>query len=408
MSNSTERKGGLVLWSPVLTMMGCSFISYVDRQVLAVLSPSILRETGLTVQNYAEVVGFFSVLYMVGNPVWGVILDRIGLRRGMTFSVTIWTAASAAHGFLTGFWGFAAARSMLGFGEGATFPGGLRTATDSLPLEKRSRGIALAYSGGSLGAILTPLLVTPIAVAFGWRAAFLFTGLLGVGWLAVWRRVSRPSILPAGETPGGKTTLPRLTEARFWALVFGYALGAFPLSYVLYVAPLYLAKAIGYSQADLGKVLWLPPLGWETGYFFWGWVADRFAATEMRPARLFVMLAVLSLPLAVTAQVRNVAVVLALLFFAMFIAAGFVVLSLRTGTMSYPREHTALVAGIGAGSWSAAVALVLPALGRMFDRGLFAESFVVVSLIPIIGAVGWFYFSARSQSVDPILTSDAR
>lgn len=378
-----------VSWLPVLTMMGCSFISYVDRQVLAVLSPSILRDTGLSVQDYATVVSFFSVLYMLGNPVWGYWLDRLGLRWGMTISVSLWTVASTVHAGLSGFWGFAAARAALGFGEGATFPGGLRTATDSLPPEKQSRGIALAYSGGSLGALVTPLLITPIAVAYGWRGAFVFTGFLGILWLSVWRWVSRPELLPTLERRRTSTPLPRLDEGRLWALVCGYALGAIPLSYVLYVAPLYLAKVLGYSQAALGRVLWIPPLGWEVGYFFWGWVADRFATEEARPVRFFALLAVLSLPLSMTAQVGRDWLVLLMLFLAMFAASGFVVFSLRTGTMSYSREHTGLVAGIGAGSWSALVALVMPLLGRMFDRGMYSESFLMVSLIPVAGAAGW-------------------
>ena len=113
---------------------------------------------------------------MIGNPVWGRVLDRVGLRRGMTSAVSLWTIASAAHAFAGGFWSLGVARGVLGFGEGATFPGGLRTVVQTLPAEKRSRGIALAYSGGSLGAVVTPILVTPIAAAFGWRGAFWFTG----------------------------------------------------------------------------------------------------------------------------------------------------------------------------------------------------------------------------------------
>jgi ACS family hexuronate transporter-like MFS transporter len=81
-------------------------------------------------------------------------------------------------------WGFALARALLGFGEGATFPGGLR-ATQALPQAQRSRGMAVAYSGASLEAILTPLVVTPVALAYGWRAAFLCTGLAGAVWLAL-------------------------------------------------------------------------------------------------------------------------------------------------------------------------------------------------------------------------------
>ncbi|MEO8659552.1 MAG: MFS transporter [Bryobacteraceae bacterium] len=391
-------------WLPVVTMMGASLLSYIDRQTLAVLAPTILRDTGLSVQQYAIIVSCFSLFYMAGNPLWGYWLDRLGLRRGMTLSVSLWTAASALHATLSGFWGFSAARALLGFGEGATFPGGLRTAMDSLPPHRQSRGIALAYSGGSLGAIVTPLLVTPIAVSWGWRAAFVCTGVFGAAWLLLWRFVSQPSRLPQRHHEAQATPLPRLTEGRFWALVFGYALGAIPLSYVLYIAPLYLGKVLHYSQSDLGKVLWIPPLGWEVGYFFWGWVADRFAMADPRPTRFFVLLAVLSLPLALTPQAGAGAAVLALLFFAMFAAAGFVVFSLRSGAMSYPREHTGLVAGIGAGSWSALVAIVMPLFGSMFDRGLYAESFLLVSLIPLAGAAGWWY-AGRTTSGSAVTAS---
>src|SRR5207247_5540602 len=114
------------------------------------------------------------------------LLDYAGLRLGMLLAVGIWTAASASHAWVTGFVGFAIARAVLGFGEGAAFPGALRTASEALPPNRQSRGMALGYSGASLGAIITPLLVTPIANAFGWRFAFLITGGFGVAWLAMW------------------------------------------------------------------------------------------------------------------------------------------------------------------------------------------------------------------------------
>ena len=54
---------------------------------------------------------------------------------------------------------------------------------------------------------------------------------------------------------------------------------------------------MGVSQEDLAKFLWVPPLGWEVGYFFWGWVSDRFATEKDRPLGLYVLLTVLALPL---------------------------------------------------------------------------------------------------------------
>src|SRR5205823_2932636 len=141
--------------------------------------------TGLSAERYAQVVSAFSIAYMLANPVWGSWLDYVGLRAGMLMAVALWSAASASHAWMSGFLGFAAARSLLGFGEGATFPGGLRAAMDSLPPDSQSRGIAIAYSGGSLGAIIAPAVVVPIALTFGWRAAFFLSGALGLLWLAM-------------------------------------------------------------------------------------------------------------------------------------------------------------------------------------------------------------------------------
>src|SRR5437588_4356225 len=121
---------GWGIWVASVAMMLCSWLSYVDRQILAVLSPMILRDTGLTAQSYAEIVSAFSIAYMVANPLWGSILDFIGMRAGMLAAEAIWTIASTSHAWMAGFAGFAAARALLGLGEGATFPGGLRAAMD--------------------------------------------------------------------------------------------------------------------------------------------------------------------------------------------------------------------------------------------------------------------------------------
>jgi MFS transporter, ACS family, hexuronate transporter len=385
---------GWRMWVASSVMMICSWLSYVDRQILAVLSPVILADTGLTAERYAEVVSAFSIAYMISNPLWGSILDYIGLRAGMLIAVAVWTVASASHAWLGGFIGFAAARAVLGLGEGATFPGGLRTAIESLPPDRQSRGIAISYSGGSLGAILTPLMVTPIAARYGWRFAFLLSGFLGLVWLAAWWSIARPPYLPANARKPHRIMWPDLRERRFWALVSSYALGAVSLGPILYLAPLYLNRVLGLTQSQLGTVLWVPPLGWEVGYFIWGWAADRYAPKAERPVRFFAILAVLSLPLAAVTTLTSTIAVLALFFWAMFIASGFVVLSLRTAARAYPQEQTALVAGIGAGSWSAIVALILPVLGRWFDQQLYATTFVILSVIPILGTAAWCLLTA--------------
>ncbi len=197
-----------------------------------------------------------------------------GVRIGLIAAVALWTCASVSHAFAATAVTFALARAALGFGEGATFPGGLRTATQTLHPDQRARGVALAYSGGSLGAVLTPLVVTPIALRWGWRGAFLCTGLFGVTWLVVWAFVSRDARLKAPPR-AVEIEAPRLADPSVWGFMAAYAFGGLPLGFVLYGAPLYLGRHLGFDQAALGHVLWIPPLGWEVGYFFWGWIIDR-------------------------------------------------------------------------------------------------------------------------------------
>lgn len=395
---------GWRVWWPVLMMTACSFLSYLDRQVLAVLSPTILAELNLDARSYSEIISAFSVAYMLGNPVWGAILDRVGLRRGMTLAVTIWTIACGAHAMLSGFLGFAIARAVLGFGEGATFPGGLRTAMDWLPPKSQSRGIAVAYSGGSLGAIVTPLVVTPIALAYGWRAAFIATGVAGLAWVLLWRGTVDFSAAAHGRL-SERIALPNPFERRFWSLVASYGLAALPIGLILYLAPLYLARVLGFTQSGLGRVLWLPPLGWEVGYFFWGWFADRFAARNPRPVWLFFTLAAIGLPQITITMFRSSAVALGLMFWAMFVASGFVVVSLRTSALAYPREQTGLVAGIGAGSWSAVVAMLLPSLGHMFDMKHYANAFLFVGIVPVFGTFCWWALTLPERALLDIDTT---
>jgi ACS family hexuronate transporter-like MFS transporter len=381
-------------------MMLCSWISYVDRQILAVLSPTILADTGMDTAAYATVVSAFSFAYMLGNPLWGSLLDYMGVRIGMLLAVSIWTIASASHSVLGGFLGFALARAVLGFGEGATFPGGFRTAMDSLPPNKQARGIAISYSGGSLGAILAPIMVVPVAAAFGWRAAFLVTGALGLVWLAIWWFIARPPYLPAHSSRSEKIAWPNLFERRYWMLVCAYGLGAFALGPILYLAPLYLNRTLGVSQTELGKILWAPPLGWEIGYFFWGWVSDRLLADGRSPLSLYLLLTLMNLPLAAATWTSSVPVVVLLFFWAMFIASGFVVISLRTGARMYPSGQMSMVAGLAAGSWSALVALMLPVLGGWFDQKLYTRTFVFVSIMPMVGILGWWLLN-RTEDDSP-------
>jgi len=369
-------------------MMLVSTISYIDRNTLALLIPTIQRETGLSAEGYGYVVSAFSVAYMIGNPVWGVFLDRVELRLGMSLAVGLWSLASAGHAWAGSFLSLAVLRFVLGFGEGATFPGSLRTVLQTLPPQSRARGTALSYSGGSLGAIITPILMTPIALWLGWRGGFLFTGFLGLAWLAWWWILSRRDDMAFQRHEGASVFAPvNFKDRRLWGTLASYSMGAVPLGFVLYSASLYLSARFGLSQADLGKVLWIPPLGWECGYFFWGWLLDRMGPASVR--RILRISMWLSLPLIAAPYVSSLPLLMFQFFFAMFVTSGFIIPSITHATRIVPAASTSLVAGLSAGAFSLLTAMTAPVFGRLFDQHRYEAAFLLAAIFPVMGYWIW-------------------
>jgi ACS family hexuronate transporter-like MFS transporter len=62
-------------WIPTVAMMLVSLISYIDRNTLALLIPTIMRETHRSAEQYGFIVSAFSIAYIVGSPLWGMLLD---------------------------------------------------------------------------------------------------------------------------------------------------------------------------------------------------------------------------------------------------------------------------------------------------------------------------------------------
>lgn len=381
-------------------MMLVSTISYVDRNAIAVLIPTIQKETGLTGQQYGWIVAAFSYAYMFGNPLWGMLLDRLGVRMGMTIAVAGWSVASALHAMAGGAMSFALLRTGLGFCEGATFPGALRTVMQTLSPEQRSRGIALSYSGGSLGAILTPFIVTPIALAYGWRTAFWFTGVAGGAWLVWWWMLCRrPDLALKPAVEAGEFVW---RDRRVAAFIAAYAMGAVPLGFILYMAGLYLSKVFLLSQAELGKLLWIPPLGWECGYFFWGWWIDRWVkrgvAVDEACRRAFAIGVVAIVPFALAPGIGSLPWFMAELFLTMFVTGAFIVGGIAYATHAFGNGRAGLIAGLGAGSFSALTALTAPVFGSFFDQKHYAWAFWVATLFPVAGFFIWRMFRAEPLS----------
>lgn len=405
-------------------MLLLSFLSYVDRSVLAILSPTILADLHLSATQYGYAILVFSLCYMIANPIWGFWMDRVGLWITTLAAVLIWSLASGGHGLMLSFAGMCIARGILGFGEGAAFPAGLKTVAETLPLSKRSFGLGIAYSGGSLGAALTPLVIIPIALRYGWRYAFALTALMGLAWITLWlilratgwytTSASTQSTFSDPIPAASRPTISRWNRNLFAAAAV-YGLGAAPLAFGLYAAPLYLTRVLHLDQRTLGYLLWIPPAGWEAGYLFFGHVADRLrqrsTGQPSRPGAIFLIFSIAGflitlLPLAASSSHPRTATML-LFFFQMFLGGGFVVFALSDGMATLPKQQTAFIAGICISAWALTTGILMPILGHFFDQHRYTLTFWIVACLPPLGTILWRILATPPSSVSlPIAKCD--
>src|SRR5258707_9713038 len=150
---------GGVRWIVVALLFAAIALSYIDRQVLSVLKPTLQRDYGWSEIGYGDVVFYFQLAYGVGYIAFGRIVDRIGARLGYAVAVTLWTLGHMAHALVTSTAGFSLVRIPLALGESGAFPASLAASAEWFPTKDRTLAIGLFNACTNLGALLSPLLV---------------------------------------------------------------------------------------------------------------------------------------------------------------------------------------------------------------------------------------------------------
>jgi MFS family permease len=208
-----------------------------------------------------------------------------------------------------------------------------------------------------------------------------------------------------------KMAWPDFGERRVWALMFSYALPAISPGPVLTILAIYLVQRLHMTQADVNSVVWIPPLTWGLGYFFWGWAADRYAANNPRPIGMFLLLTIVSLTLGFVTMTTSVPIAIGLIGLSTFIGGGFQMVALKVGSYAFPREQSALMSGIASGSWSLVNFILLNAIGagvtiagvtilpggNLISAQRWEAIFWIIALMPLAGVAAWMVLS-RNQT----------
>ena len=175
-----------VRWTVVALLFFATTINYIDRQVIGLLKPYIQEDLGWSEADYGYIVTAFQVAYGIGMLVCGRMLDRLGSKLGYSIAIVVWSLGAVVHAFVRSVVGFGAARAILGMGEAGNFPAAVKTIAEWFPKRDRAYATGLFNSGSTIGAIIAPIIVAAITLQWGWRWAFIVTGMLGFIWVVAW------------------------------------------------------------------------------------------------------------------------------------------------------------------------------------------------------------------------------
>jgi ACS family hexuronate transporter-like MFS transporter len=269
-------------------------LNYLDRQLLAALAPEIRSEFQLSNAQYGLLLSAFSLTYALSAPLAGLFIDRVGLNRGISVSVAAWSLAGIGTALVSSFRGLALVRAALGLAESGGIPASGKANALYLPPKERALGAAMNQVGLSLGAAGAPLAAAWLSVRYGWRAAFVVTGLLGFVWIPIWLATAR-AIPPVVEEGGA--AVPRLadlmTDRRLWGLIAANVLSMVLFSLWTNWTTLFLVSEHGLSQEETNRRLaWIPPVCANLGGLFGGWAAFRLirSGSAAHAARLRICL----------------------------------------------------------------------------------------------------------------------
>jgi MFS transporter, ACS family, hexuronate transporter len=173
-------------WLVCALLFLATTINYIDRQILSLLKPILDEELKWTNTEFGEVNAAFQGAYAIGLLSFGYLVDRFGTKVGYAVSIIAWSLAAIAHAAVGSVSGFVKARIALGLGEGGNFPSAIKAVALWFPRKERAYATALFNSGTNVGAIVAPAVIPLIAELWGWRAAFVGAGLVGLLWIALW------------------------------------------------------------------------------------------------------------------------------------------------------------------------------------------------------------------------------
>ena len=395
-TETTGARVGRCRWSICALLFFAATINYMDRQVIGILKPSLQTEIGWTEIEYSWIVFSFQTAYAIGLLVVGRLIDWLGTRKGFSIAIVAWSLAAMGHALARSVIGFSVARFLLGLGESGNFPASIKTVAEWFPKKERAFATGIFNAGTNVGALVTPLVVPVITLAWGWRWAFILTGAVGfiwlIFWLALYHRPEQHPKLSSAELAHIRSDPPESTAKVSWASLlphrqtWAFAIGKFmtdPIWWVyLFWLPDFLNKRHGLSLKDFGLPLVVIYVIADMGSISGGWLSSTLIKRgwTINAGRKTAMLvcALCVVPIVFASQASNLWVAVSLIGLAAAAHQGWSANIFTIASDTFPRRAVGSVVGIGGMAGAVGGMLLSLLVGAVLEKtGNYLPVFII-------------------------------
>jgi MFS transporter, ACS family, glucarate transporter len=279
-----------------VTVFLCSLttLTYLDRICISIVGVRIKSELSLDAEQFGWILAAFSLSYALFEIPSGMLGDRIGPRAVFIRIVLLWSVFTALTGLVNGLIGLLVVRFLFGVGESGTYPNILLVVSRWFPARETGRTLTWVGIGSQIGSAVAPLLIVPIAMAWGWRMPFFVNAAIGVIWVLVcytWFR-DFPSEMKNISTrekehieatcrhSPGRKLLPLKTifsNRTIWALMAMYFCCQWSNYFFVAWMPVYLQEGIGFSEREMKVITFILFTAGIAGFLSGGFMADKLA-----------------------------------------------------------------------------------------------------------------------------------
>jgi MFS transporter, ACS family, D-galactonate transporter len=228
------------------------FLNYVDRGAIAIASPIMKKDLGLSPEAYGIAFSAFFWVYAPVQLITGWLCDRFSVYKLMAGGILLWAASTLLMGFVGTFAGLMLLRIMLGIGESISFPGSSKIIARHVSPERRGVANAAVAMGIALGPAAGTLAGGLIVANLGWRAMFFAFGILTLTWLVPWRQTIRTLSVSGRADEGHQVSVGTLLgNWALWSMSIVHCLGNYCFYFLLAWLPLFLVQSRGFTITQM-------------------------------------------------------------------------------------------------------------------------------------------------------------